>query len=71
MTHLAELGWPDFISTIEDPRGRRFWVLSDQIFCKNFENKFFNVKSLPRDHTGANVSLANKGTSRDVVIRSI
>ena len=36
---------------IEDPWGRRFWIFSSRIFL-NFLTKFFNIKSLLRDHTG-------------------
>ena len=55
--------WPNLAGLIspcliEDPRGRHFWVFSDQIFCSDFLMKFFDRKSLLRDHTGANVSLA-------------
>ena len=42
---------------IKDPRGRRFWLFSDQIFCNEFIIEFSNIKSLLRDYTGSNVSL--------------
>ena len=29
---------------MEDPRGRRFWIFSDQIFRNDFVTKFFNHK---------------------------
>ena len=55
--------WPNLAGQIspcliEDPRGRRFWIFSDQIFCNDFTTKFLKIKSLLRDHKGANVSLA-------------
>ena len=54
--------WPNLAGQISpcligDPLGRRFWLFSDQIFCNDFKNQFFNIKSLLRDHTGADVSL--------------
>ena len=51
--------WPNLAGQIspcliEDPRGHRFWVFSDQIFCSDFINTFFDIKGLLRDHTDAN-----------------
>ena len=58
--------WPNLAGQIspcliENPRGRRFWVfLSFQIRSSSNDliSEFLNIKSLHRDHTGANVSLA-------------
>ena len=46
------------ICGIENPWGRHFWVFSDQILCNDFVTRFVNMKTLLRDHTGANVFLA-------------
>ena len=41
--------WPNLAGqispcSIENPRGRRFWIFSDQIFCNDFITKFLNIK---------------------------
>ena len=56
---------------IQDPWSRRFLIFSNRIFCSDFITKFFNTKMLLRDQADANISLAYKGTFRDVIIRSI
>ena len=40
------------------PMGSPILNISNRIFCSDFISKFFEIKSLPKDHTGANVSLA-------------
>ena len=52
---MAELGWPDFIMLIKDPRGRRFWVFSDQIFFNDFITEFFKQKNVTQKPFGRKI----------------
>ena len=51
---------------IEDPGGRRFRIFSNRILRNDFINKFVKIKTSFRDHSGANVSLADCQSRLDV-----